>query len=83
MKATRMVGYLFTHHQNGDKLGTFLVVQWLGFCAFTTEGLGSIPGQETKYLQLQGIAKKKKRYVWKCKFKNNLMAENGEEEDYS
>ena len=60
MKATRMVGYLFTHHQNGDKLGTSLVIQWLGFCTFTTEGLGSIPGQETKYLQLQGIAKKKK-----------------------
>ena len=22
----------------------FLVVQWLGLCAFTVEGIGSIPG---------------------------------------
>ena len=58
-----MVGYLFTHHQNGDKLGTSLVVQWLGFCAFTTEGLRSIPGQETKYLQAARHSQKKKKDV--------------------
>ena len=78
-----MVGYLFTHHQNGDKLGTSLVVQWLGFCAFTTEGLRSIPGQETKYLQAARHSQKKKKMCVKGKFKNNPMAENGEEEDYS
>ena len=83
MKDTRMVGYLFTHHQNGDKLGTSLVVQWLGFCAFTTEGLRSIPGQETKYLQAARHSQKKKKMCVKGKFKNNPMAENGEEEDYS
>ena len=31
--------------------GEFLVTQWLGLCAFTAEGLGSIPGQGTKILQ--------------------------------
>ena len=28
--------------------GNSLVVQWLGLCAFTAKGLGSIPGQGTK-----------------------------------
>ena len=28
-----------------------MAVQWLGFCAFTAEGLGSFPGQGTKILQ--------------------------------
>ena len=31
--------------------GNSLAVQWLGLCAFTAEGLGSIPGQETKIPQ--------------------------------
>ena len=29
-----------------------LVVQWLGFCAFTAEGPSSIPSQETKIPQV-------------------------------
>ena len=32
-------------------MGNSLVVQWLGFRAFTAEGLGSIPGQGTKIPQ--------------------------------
>ena len=31
--------------------GNSLVVQWLGLCALTAEGLGSIPGRETKIPQ--------------------------------
>ena len=31
--------------------GNSLVVQWLGLCAFTSQGLGSLPGLETKILQ--------------------------------
>ena len=31
--------------------GNSLVVQWLGLCTFTAEGLGSIPGQGTKIPQ--------------------------------
>ena len=31
--------------------GNSLAVQWLGLCAFTAEGLGSVPGQETKIPQ--------------------------------
>ena len=27
------------------------MVQWLGLCALTAEGVGSIPGQGTKILQ--------------------------------
>ena len=32
-------------------LGNSLVVQWLGLCAFTAMGLGSIPGRGMKILQ--------------------------------
>ena len=32
-------------------LGNSLAVQWLGPCAFTAEGPGSIPGQGTKIMQ--------------------------------
>ena len=36
-----------------------LVVQWLGLCALTAKGLGSIPGQGTKNPQAtHGTAKK-------------------------
>ena len=31
--------------------GNSPVVQWLGLCALTAEGLGSIPGRETKIPQ--------------------------------
>ena len=31
--------------------GEFPGVQWLGLCAFTAEGPGSIPGRGTKILQ--------------------------------
>ena len=31
--------------------GNSLAVQWLGFCTFTAEGMGSIPGRGTKVLQ--------------------------------
>ena len=31
--------------------GNSLVVQWLGLCAFSAEGQGSIPGQGTKIPQ--------------------------------
>ena len=33
--------------RTGDS-GNSLVVQWLGLCAFSAEGQGSIPGQGTK-----------------------------------
>ena len=42
-----------------DNTGTCLADQWLGFCAPTAGGMGSIPGQGTK-IPL-GIAKKKKK----------------------
>ena len=32
-------------------MGNSQAVQWLGLCAFTVEGLGSIPGQGTKIPQ--------------------------------
>ena len=32
-------------------MGNSLVLQWLGFCTFTAEGPGSIPGQGYKILQ--------------------------------
>ena len=39
---------LFTELLKFKKLGTSLAVQWLGLCAFTAEGKGSIPGWGTK-----------------------------------
>ena len=35
-------------------LGSSLVVQWLGLCALSAEGPGSIPAQGTKVPQLGG-----------------------------
>ena len=32
-------------------MGNSLVVQWLGILTFTSEGLGSIPGQRSKISQ--------------------------------
>ena len=40
----------------------FLVVQWLGLCAFTAEGMGSIPGQGTKILQAVWCDQKEKEH---------------------
>ena len=54
--------------RRGDP-GTALVVQWLGLCACTAEGAGSISGQGTKTLQAAKLKKKKEeatpRYVAK------------------
>ena len=41
--------------------GTSLAVQWLGLCALTAEGPGSIPGQGTKIPQASRCSKKKKK----------------------
>ena len=43
------------------KIGNSLVVQWLGLCAFTAEGRGSIPGLGTKILASCAAARKKKK----------------------
>ena len=39
--------------------GNSLVVQWLGLCAFTAKGVGSIPGQGTKIPQAAWCGQKK------------------------
>ena len=36
------------------------MAQWLGLCAFTAEGAGSVPGRGTKIPQAAQQAKKKK-----------------------
>ena len=38
-----------------------LVLQWLGFCTFTAEGIGSTPGQGTKIPQASRHDQKKKK----------------------
>ena len=40
-------------------MGNSLVIQWLGLCAFTVEGLGSIPGGEKKIPQASQDSKNK------------------------
>ena len=48
--------------------GEFPGVQWLGLCAFTAEGPGSIPGRGTKILQATWCSQIKKN-----KIKKNLL----------
>ena len=40
--------------------GNYLVVQWLGLCAFTAKGLVLIPGWGTKIPKAMSLSKKKK-----------------------
>ena len=42
-------------------IGNFLMVQWLELCAFTAEGLGSIPGQGAEISQAVWCSRKKKK----------------------
>ena len=46
---------------NKEVVGNSLAVQWLGLRAFTVEGPGSIPGQETKIPQAKQCGQKKKK----------------------
>ena len=52
------------------------MVQWLGLCAFTAEGMGSVPGQGTKILQAMQLAAAKKKKKRKEKRKKTFQAEN-------
>ena len=51
----------YTWHLKYDTYGNSLTVQWLGLCAFTAEGLGSISGRGTKIPQAVWYGKKKKK----------------------
>ena len=44
-----------------NKIATSLAVQWLGPCAFTAEGLGSIPGLGTNIPQAAQHSQKKNK----------------------
>ena len=46
--------------EKDDSIGNPLAVQWLGLCIVTTEGWGSIPGQETKVPEATQHGQKKK-----------------------
>ena len=37
------------------------MVQWLGLCALTAEGVDSIPGRELRSHKLQSVTEKKKK----------------------
>ena len=52
---------LSRHEKTWRSLGNSLAVQWLGLCAFTAEGLGSIPDLGTKILQAMRHGQKKKK----------------------
>ena len=59
---TKMVKMPFSCYVNNYKwIGNSLVVQWLGLCTFTTEGLGSIPGLELGSQQVAQCGQKKKK----------------------
>ena len=49
------------------------MVQWLGLCAFTPEGMGSIPSLGTKTVKLcHAVQKKKKRWGEQLKMLNRI-----------
>ena len=52
---------LLSRNKDGRKIGTSPAVQWLGLCASTAGGAGSIPGGGTKipHAAQHGAAKKK------------------------
>ena len=58
------------------------MVQWLGFCASTAGGLGSIPSPGTKILHAIRQGKKKKNYIKGYTQKNNVN-KNGILKKYS
>ena len=59
-------------NQKKKKSGNYIAVKRIGLCTFTDEGLGSIPGQETKISKLGRITKKKKKKKTKKK-KNKII----------
>ena len=44
------------------KVSSSLAVQWLGLCASTAGGMGSIPGQETKIPHATPCGQNKTKY---------------------
>ena len=59
-----LISEYFLKNGNGKKKkkrGNSLVVQCLGLCTFTAEGLGSIPGRPNKIPQIMCYGQKKKR----------------------
>ena len=52
-----------TKHTRLDSRGNSLVVQWLGLCTLTAEGLYLIPGRELRSHKLSGRAKREKKKI--------------------
>ena len=50
------------------------MVQWLGFCAFTAEGAGSIPGRGTKIPQAVGCSQNNNNSSSNNKNNNNIIS---------
>ena len=55
--------------------GSSLVVQWLGLCALTAEGPGSIPGQGTKIPQAAWHSQNKKK-KWEARLTITKLTTN-------
>ena len=53
-----MFSFLCSSIEEHEKIRNYLRGQWLGFCAFTAEGLGSIPGKELRTHEPWDVAKK-------------------------
>ena len=59
-----------------NKKGNSLEVQWLGLCASTAGGTGSIPGWGTKILHTAQSAKKKKKVMKKPRMSVGIICRN-------
>ena len=61
--------------ENKDSLwGNSLVVQWLGLCAFTAKGTGSVPSQGTKTLASQSKKNSFFFFKWRSKKKKKMQS---------
>ena len=57
-------------------IGNSLVVQWLGLCAFTVEGPGSVPGQGNKILQATQCGQKQKQNKTKTHIRKHIPCQS-------
>ena len=62
-------------------IGNSLMVQWLELCAFTAEGLGSIPGRAAEISQAVWCGQKKFTNTWSLFWECTLWPRAATEED--
>lgn len=60
LRCTKVLNIL-SYLKRNNAVGNSLLVQWLGLCPFTAEGLGSILGRGSKILQARPQGQRKQK----------------------